>query len=375
MKSSLQSLSKTTIGILGGGQLGWMMILENRRYPIKFYVLANPEEPACRIADRCYSPSEFKEFVDSVDIVTFEFEHVSDDALFYAHEKGKLVPSIESILLKRERWKEREFCRKHGVPVPRFTIAQDLNEVIKITRDEFNYRCVIKQSKGGYDGRGQYFIRSKDDLEKYIGVLSKVRDIFVVEEYIDFDYETSIIAVRGLDKEFKAYPPTYNYNAKGILIYNYGPLRDETVKYKIIEIAKKLVEVLDYVGVIGIEFFVKSGNVLVNEFAPRVHNTGHYTLDVALVSQFEQHIRAILGIELGDTTLLAPGGMVNILGLSDIPLEVARYGKIYWYGKTEARRRRKMGHVNVVGLSVDDVKKKIDIVVSLLYPYSVEDYV
>ncbi|MEM1678933.1 MAG: 5-(carboxyamino)imidazole ribonucleotide synthase [Ignisphaera sp.] len=374
MRFLLQDLTRTTIGILGGGQLGWMMVLECRRYPIKFYVLSNPEEPACRIADRCYSIRDFKEFVDSVDIVTFEFEHVSNEALQYSSDRGKLIPKIDSVLLKRERWREKEFYRKHWIPTPRFFIAQDAEEAIKIVRNEFNYVCVIKQSKGGYDGRGQYFIKSRRDLDIYIDTLMGINDIFVVEEYIDFDYEASIIAVRGSNKEFKAYPPTYNYNRKGILIHNYGPLPEENIRSRMVEIAEKLTKALDYVGVMGIEFFVKNGDVYVNEFSPRVHNTGHYTIDAAFVSQFEQHIRAILGLSLGDTSLLSFGGMVNILGLSDVPADVIRYGKVYWYGKNKVRRR-KMGHVNIVGSSLDELEKKIDTIVNLLYPDGIDNYI
>ncbi|MEM2852709.1 MAG: ATP-grasp domain-containing protein, partial [Ignisphaera sp.] len=141
-------------------------------------------------------------------------------------------------------------------------------------------------------------------MDIYIDALMGINDIFVVEEYIDFDYEASIIAVRGSNKEFKAYPPTYNYNRKGILIHNYGPLPEENIRSRMVEIAEKLTKALDYVGVMGIEFFVKNGDVYVNEFSSRVHITGHYTIDAAFVSQFEQHIRAILCLSLGDTSLL-----------------------------------------------------------------------
>lgn len=375
MKFLLQDLGRTTVGILGGGQLGWMIILECRKYPIKFYVLSHPEEPACRIADKCYNVKDFRDFVDSVDIVTFEFEHVPDEALQYSNNRGKLLPKIDAVILKRERWREKEFYRKHGIPTPRFFIAKDIEEAIKIARNEFNYSCVIKQSKGGYDGKGQYFVRSRKDLDTYAEILAKVNDVLIVEEYIDFDYEASLIAVRGLNKEFKAYPPTYNYNRKGILIYNYGPLPEENIKHKMIEVAERLAYALDYVGVMGVEFFVKNGNIYVNEFSPRVHNTGHYTLDIAFISQFEQHVRAILGLDLGETSLTSFGGMVNIIGVHDIPIHVAKYGKIYWYGKNEARKRRKMGHVNIVGPSLDEVKKKVDTVLDLLYPNGIDNYI
>ncbi|PVU68255.1 5-(carboxyamino)imidazole ribonucleotide synthase [Sulfolobus sp. SCGC AB-777_G05] len=363
MKSLIQNSIK--IGILGGGQLGWMMILEGRKYPFTFYVLDDLNTPACRIADKCFTPSQYKEFVDSSDIVTFEFEHVSEEALSYAEESGKLLPKLNSVELKRERWKEKVYYKDHGLPTPRFLVANDGEEALKILKDEFNNVGVIKQSRGGYDGKGQYFI--KGDVEKY-SFIKNMKCKFVVEEYVDFDYEASIIAVRDKNGNFKAYPPTFNYNEKGILVYNYGPLNDP----RFAEIANKLMDSLEYVGTMGIEFFVRDVEILINEFAPRVHNTGHYTLDAAFVSQFEQHLRAITGIELGTTQLLSYGGMVNILGTDQVPFEVLKYGKVYWYGKGEVRKRRKMGHVNVVGENLEEVKQKVDIIMRLLYPQGLD---
>ncbi|BFH73859.1 5-(carboxyamino)imidazole ribonucleotide synthase [Sulfurisphaera javensis] len=363
MKSLIQNSIK--IGILGGGQLGWMMILEGRKYPFKFYVMDEPDAPACKIADKCYSPEEYKQMIDQSDIVTFEFEHVKEEALQYAEEQGKLLPRLNTVELKRERWKEKIFYKDHGLPTPRFYVVNDGEEALKILKDEFNNIGVLKQSKGGYDGKGQYFI--KGDPEKY-SFIKDMKCKFVVEEFVNFDYEASIIAVRDKNGNFKAYPPTYNYNEKGILVYNYGPLKDN----RFAEIAKRLMDSLEYIGTIGIEFFVRNGEILINEFAPRVHNTGHYTLDSAFISQFEQHLRAITGLELGNTDLLSYGGMVNILGTDKVPFEVIKYGKVYWYGKSEVRKRRKMGHVNVIGENLEDVKQKIDIIMKLIYPQGLD---
>ncbi|MCY0860743.1 MAG: 5-(carboxyamino)imidazole ribonucleotide synthase [Sulfolobaceae archaeon] len=359
MKSLTQNSLK--IGILGGGQLGWMMILEGRKYPFKFYVLGNLDEPACRIADRCYPVDKYKEMIDEVDVVTFEFEHVSDEALNYAEDKGKLLPRISTVELKRERYKEKEFYKEHDLPTPRFFIAEDGEEALKILKEEFNGEAVLKESVGGYDGKGIYFIRG--DVDRYESIIRGKRVKFVVEELVKFDYEASIIAVRDKKGNFRAYPPTFNYNEKGILVYNYGPIKREGF----VEIAKRLANSLDYVGTMGIEFFVRNGEILINEFSPRVHNTGHYTLDSAFVSQFEQHLRAITGLELGETDLLSFGGMVNILGTDYVPYEVLNYGKVYWYGKSEVKKRRKMGHVNVVGESLEEVRQKVETVMKLIY--------
>ncbi|ACP37915.1 5-(carboxyamino)imidazole ribonucleotide synthase [Saccharolobus islandicus] len=353
---------KPKIGILGGGQLGWMMILEGRKFPFTFYVLENDKNaPACRIADRCFSPQEYKEFVDSSDVITFEFEHVYEEALKYAQESEKLLPRLNSVELKRERYKEKLFYKQHSLPTPRFSVAENGEEALRILREEFNNIGVIKESKGGYDGKGQYFIFN--DVEKY-QFLREKKEKMVVEEYINFDFEASVIMARDKKGNFVSYPPTYNYNEKGILVYNYGPYFNQ----EIINVAKRLSEELDYVGTMGVEVFVTSGKVLINEFAPRVHNTGHYTLDGALISQFEQHLRAIINMELGPTTILSPSGMVNILGTDKIPVEVLKYGKVYWYSKTEVRKRRKLGHINVVGNNLEEVKQKIDKIRQLIYP-------
>lgn len=376
MRFSLQDLSNLKIGILGGGQLGWMMILECRRYPFKFYVMDYPDAPACKIADKCFDAESYREIIDLSDIVTYEFEHLPMEALKYAEEKGKLIPRLEIVMLKHDRWREREFYKKHGIPTPRFYITTDPKEALSLVKNEFNYEAVIKQSKGGYDGKGQYFIKSREDLEKQRDFITKLSDTLIVEEFVDFDYEASIVIARDAKGAIETYPPTYNRNEGGILIYNYGPLNNKIINNKITEIAVTIATKLNYVGVMAVEFFVKNGDVLVNEFAPRVHNTGHYTLDAINVSQFEQHIRAIVGLELAKTKVLSYGGMVNILGLplDRIPLEVLKYGKLYWYGKKEVRKRRKMGHINVVGDTLDEVIDKVDTVVKLLYPTGISLY-
>jgi len=365
MKSLIQD-SRLNIAILGGGQLGWMMILEGRKLPFSFYVLENDKTaPACRIADYCSSFENYKEIIDNADVVTFEFEHVNEKALEYASEEKKLYPSMFSVSLKIERYKEKLFYKEKNLPTPRFLIAEDGEEALRILRNEFNNIGVLKQSRGGYDGKNQYFI--KGDVQKY-DFIRNIKEKFVVEEYVNFDYEASIIAVRDRRGNIVLYPPTFNYNEKGILVYNYGPLQSEVIANKIKDVARRLLEALDYVGTMGIEFFVRGNEVLINEFAPRVHNTGHYTLDCAEVSQFENHLRAITGLEVGGCEVIGYCGMVNILGTSEVPMDVLKYGKVYWYGKMEVRKRRKMGHVNVIGKTLEEVKSKIDVIMTFLYP-------
>lgn len=347
-----------SVGIMGGGQLGLMMIMEGRRLPFKFFVMDDSDSPACMIADKCFSPSNYKEFVDSSDVVTFEFEHVSEEALIYARDERKLYPSLDAVELKRERYKEKEYYRNHGLPTPRFTVVRGGDEALRTLKDEFNNYGVIKRSKGGYDGKGQYFVRGDP------AVASEVRGMdcyFVVEELVNFDFEASVIGVRSISGEFSAYPPTFNLNLKGILVYNYGPYGDPTMQ----QIVRKLADSLNYVGAMGVEFFVKGSKVMINEFAPRVHNTGHYTLDGALFSQFDQHVNVITGSSPLSTEVITPSGMLNLLGVEKIP-QISE-GKVYWYNKKEAKKRRKMGHINVVGKDLAEVKEKIDNLMKQIY--------
>nr|WP_240938927.1 5-(carboxyamino)imidazole ribonucleotide synthase [Metallosphaera hakonensis] len=334
------------------------MILEGSKFPITFEVYAEKDEPACKLA-QCFK-EDFKQRMEECDVVTYEFEHVDDEPLNLARDLGKLVPGMNAVELKRARHLEKEYLRREGFPVPRFVTVEGGEEALRVLRDEFHNVGVIKRSEGGYDGKGQYFIRG--NAENY-NFLREEKGYFVVEEIVDFDFEASIIAVRR-GNEFRAYPPTFNYNEKGILVYNYGPFWNN----EMVKIAEELTKKLNYTGVMGIEFFVKDGKVIINEFAPRVHNTGHYTLDGAEVSQFEQHVRALAGLELGPTNVLSFSGMVNILGIGEPPLDTLRYGTLYWYGKTESRKRRKMGHINVIGNDLSDVKGKIENIMGILYP-------
>ncbi|MGC9106127.1 MAG: 5-(carboxyamino)imidazole ribonucleotide synthase [Thermoprotei archaeon] len=353
--------------ILGGGQLGYMMVNEGRYLPLTFYVMDEAEAPACLIADKCFRWDQYKEAIDSADVVTFEFEHVDERALEYAHEQGKLVPDIRAIELKRERHKEKLYYRNNGFPTPRFEVVYSGEDALKVAKDQFNNWAVIKQSRGGYDGKGQYFLKGSQEGFEF---LKESKCTFVVEEYIDFDYEASVIFVRGRREEAN-YPPTFNLNLRGILVYNYGPIGDRGM----VDIVRRFAESLDYVGTMGMEFMVKGDKVYINEFAPRVHNTGHYTLDGALVSQFENHLRAILGLPLGSTEVRNFAGMVNLLGVGEVPEEVFRIGKVYWYNKKGVRRRRKVGHVNVLGDSLEEVKGKIDRIMDLVYKGNVYDFI
>lgn len=358
------------IGIMGSGQLGWMMILEGRKFNFTYSVLdRNGSGPAAKIADRFFPLEEYREFVDSADVVTYEFEHVSQEALEYAEEQGKLYPSLKPVELKKDRSLEKDFLSSNGFPVARYAVAENTGE-LREKRKDFG-KCVIKSAGGGYDGKGQYFLEEGDDLEEGIP-----EGKYVIEEFINYQYEASIIASRSRDGTFRHHPPSYNLNREAILVSNAAPIED----HGMIDIARKLMDALDYVGVMGIEFYITPGGPIINEFAPRVHNTGHHTLHGSSISQFEQHIRAIAGLPIPEPVLHTPSGIINILGVEPDGDSVRRILAIpgtqyYWYHKDGVRRKRKVGHVNVTAPDYETVKKRISEVSDILYGDNLKDFI
>lgn len=355
------------VGIIGSGQLGWMMILEGRSLENKYFVLDEKMGPAAKISDKYFPTDEYREFVDACDVVTYEFEHVYEKALLYAEEQGKLRPSIVPVELKRDRINEKEFLRKNSFPLADYRIAESFKEAKQYVED-FE-RSVIKSSTGGYDGKGQIYVKKGEKIPE------AEEGRYVVEEFIDFDAEASVIASRGLDGEFRAHVPSFNYNQSGILIYNAAPFDD----YGMTGITKRLMEKLNYVGVMGVEFYILKGRPIINEMAPRVHNTGHHTLQGSSISQFEQHLRAITGLPISEPELFIPSGILNVIGTSiskDQLMRILRtnHARYYWYGKDGVRRKRKVGHINVVSNSTEGVLRKIKDLIDIVYNGHVEDY-
>jgi 5-(carboxyamino)imidazole ribonucleotide synthase len=357
-----------TLGILGGGQLGLMMIIEGRKLGVRFYVHDEHEDaPALRVADKAFVGDHWQELVSSSDIVTFEFEHVSPKALAMAHELGKLRPNLTSVLVKQSKIREREFLREVGLPTPRFAVI-NLRSELESAVERFG-KCVVKVPYGAYDGKGQYYVSNPREL-------SEVPNQYplLVDEFVRFSKEISVILVRSASGEVRFYPVTENYNHEGILIYSIAPAQvPDEVEAKALRRAKQLAEALNYVGVLAVEFFVtRDGDVLINEFAPRVHNTGHWTLLGSITSQFENHVRAILDYPLGDTELLRPSAIVNILGKpwnEDMANRILSIPgtKIWWYNKAEVRPRRKMGHVNIIANSIGEVRRRVFDVINIIY--------
>lgn len=343
--------------VLGGGQLALMMCWESQRIPVDFVVYdPDPRAPAYRCARRPLDPFEA---VDEADAVTFEFENVDISIAEYAERKRKLRPPLLYLKLKRSRIEERAFLDSIGVPTVTWRRASGWEDAVKIA-ESFG-RAYVKVPAGGYDGKGQFV---------YPHEASYIRGLageLLVEEYVDIKREFSIVAARSEDGDIYFYPPAENYYVHGILVWNRAPVEAPEEAY---EYVRRILEWGNYVGVVAVEFFeARDGRLLVNEIAPRVHNTAHWTLETD-ASQFVNHVRAVLGLPPSRPRAMAPTAMVNILGvdLKRLPLkELERLGKVYWYYKAEARPRRKMGHVNITASSAEEATAKAREALKLIY--------
>lgn len=349
-----------TLGIVGSGQLGWMMIMEGRKLGIHFNVLGNSQyDPASRIADQYFGPEEYRDFLAKSDFVTYEFEHVDRNILKEAEIQGKLFPSLFAVDLKKDRSREKEFLSSIGVPEARFRIASDFDEAVSFA-EEFP-KAVIKQCFEGYDGKGQAVVENGQVISN-----SEVKGKCVVEEFIDYEFEASIICYRSKKGETGMYTPSMNFNSHGMLVLNEAPIED----YGMSDNALKILSALDYIGIMGIEFFIKDGKAMVNEISPRVHNSGHHTLMGTSTSQFEQHVRLVTGLPVSEPVLYTPSGIVNLVGSID-DSKIRKILEIdgttaYIYGKSQ-RRRRKLGHINVTGDTKELLHSRIEEIKNMLY--------
>lgn len=340
-----------TIGILGGGQLGRMLALAAARLGLKAHVYSDEANaPAFQVAsDWTYAISEsmagLKEFAEKCDVVTFEFENISRVTLETLSEIVPTFPNARSLAITQDRVEEKEFLRQLGLKTaPFWGISSEEN--FDIALEFCGVPSIFKTRRFGYDGKGQARITSRADLERAFASFQST--LGILEGFVDFAFEASVIAARGLDGSFAAYDPPENIHENHILRRSIVPGRltpaqNDAAK----QIAKTIADALDYVGVLAVELFViRDGSLLVNEIAPRVHNSGHWTIEACAVSQFEQHIRAVAGWPLGDPARHADAVMENIIGAEadDFAKYAEKPGALHLYGKGEARPGRKMGH-------------------------------
>ncbi len=350
-------LTNSTIGIIGGGQLGRMMALSAKAMGYRIIVLDPTEDcPAAQVSDEQIIADyddkvALRELAEKADLVTYEFENIDYDALKMTQDLVDVPQGAELLSITQDRILEKAYLESANINIAPYAIIVDKEE-IETEIKSIGYPAVLKTAQGGYDGKGQVVLHDADDIERAARLLRYGSS--VLEAWIPFEKEISIVVARGKDGQVETFPVAENVHVNNILHTTIAPADvSADVHEEAEEIAKKLADVLQLCGVLAVEMFVtKSGAIYVNELAPRPHNSGHFTIEACSISQFTQHIRAIVGLPLIKPELLKPALMINILGqhVDAVNERMVDYPHwfVHYYGKKEAKINRKMGHVTVL---------------------------
>jgi 5-(carboxyamino)imidazole ribonucleotide synthase len=354
-------LPGATIGVLGSGQLGRMFAIAARRMGYRVHTYSpDTDTPTGQVADvevtGAYEDlDEVRKFAKNVAAVTFEFENVPADTAAAAAEHTEVRPAGNVLHITQNRLREKTFLANSGLPVTHFSSVNSLDELEKALVKQ-KPPCILKTEGFGYDGKGQYRIHNAADAVAAWEALGGAPA--VLESFVEFDFEMSVVAARGADGQFVHYGVVRNEHQNGVLDVTVAPAKvDSRVEREAIDITRNVLKKLDVVGVLCVEFFLtRGGHVFINELAPRPHNSGHFTFDASVTSQSEQQLRAVCGLPLGATNLMQPAAMANLLG--DVWSNgepnwagaLAQPGvKLHLYGKSEPRPGRKMGHLTALG--------------------------
>ncbi len=364
-------LPNSTIGVFGSGQLGRMFAIEARKMGYRVHTFSpDSDTPTGQVADvktvAAYEDlSEVRAFAQSVDVVTFEFENVPSATVDAAAEFVNVFPRGEILHITQNRLREKTFLSENGFPVTPFRHVKTIKD-LHLAVESLGTPCVLKTAGFGYDGKGQSKIISAADVETAFEHLGGCEA--VLEAFVDFEKEVSVVCARDQGDNFAHYGVIENEHTNHILDISFAPaiVSEQTFK-QAIEIAQSIAETLGYVGTLCVEFFVgRDGNLIVNELAPRPHNSGHLTFDACVTSQFEQQLRAVCGLPLGSTEFYRPAAMANLLGdvwQNGEPNWAAALAspeiKLHLYGKMEPRKGRKMGHLTAVADSAIDAAEKV----------------
>lgn len=371
-------LPGSTIGVLGGGQLGRMMALAGSAMGYKFVALDPAVDSPCgQVADQvvgAYDNHEAaRELAQRSDVITYEFENVNAEVAAMLMKESYVPQGSKLLYTTQHRLREKRAIEAAGVKVAPYSEIRSSAE-LHIEAERLGLPCVLKTATGGYDGKGQWVIRAAEEIDEAYETLSRAGTELVLEKFISFEKELSVIAARSPQGEVKAFPAAENIHIDNILHLSIVPARiEEGIQRRAEQLAMQIAEGLGAVGLIAVELFLTAdGELYVNELAPRPHNSGHYTMEAAHTSQFEQHVRAVCNLPLGRTELLTPVVMVNVLGQHVEPV-IQRFGtrdeaavrlgvtpKLHLYGKKDAVHKRKMGHINVLAPDVEAALQWID---------------
>jgi 5-(carboxyamino)imidazole ribonucleotide synthase len=363
-------LPGAVVGVLGSGQLGRMFAIAARQMGYRVHTFSpETDTPTGQVADveitAAYDDLDaIRDFAENVHVLTFEFENVPAVAVEAAAHFAPVRPSGSVLHIAQHRLREKSFLQQNGFPVAPFRPVNSLED-LRSAIEQIGCPAILKTAVSGYDGKGQVTLTKLSDAEGAFAATGSQEKI--LEAFIDFELEFSIVAARGQDGTFSDWGLIENTHRDHILDLSFAPARvPQTTTVQALEIAKSLLEMLDVVGVLCIEFFLSRDRVFINELAPRPHNSGHLTINAALTSQFEQQLRAVCGLPLGATDFLTPAAMANLLG--DLWQEgepnwsaVAACPdvKLHLYGKDQVRPRRKMGHLTALGPSADKAVERV----------------
>lgn len=366
------------LGLIGGGQLGMMIAEAAKKMPneISEIIVLDPTEncPAVKVG-ASQIIADFKDraaiidLATKCDIITYEIESGDSEVLKSVEDKTEINPSPDTLKIIQDKFLQKSFLLENNIPVPKFIEIKNITD-IKTGLKKFGIPAMLKARRDAYDGRGNFKINSEDDVQTAYDYFKG--QPLLLEEFVPFTMEVSVIASRNTKGQIKTFPLVENIHKENILRETIAPARvSKDISEKAEEIAEKTMSVLKGAGIFGIEMFVTSnGDVMINEIAPRVHNSGHHTLQSSETSQFEQHLRAILGMNLGSTKLKHNSVMYNILGDDSftgeyLPLEISESGVfLKMYGKKISKPLRKLGHVNIIGIhdeSIHDLLNKLEL--------------
>ncbi len=367
---SRQFLPGSTIGVMGGGQLGRMFAMAAR--PMGYRVeIFTPEAggPASQFADRTLQAdyrdqAAVRRFARRVDLLTFEFENIPTETIEWCAREVEVRPGGHILETAQHRLREKIFLRDHGFPVPQFRAVKSASELNSAV-EQIGRGAILKTASWGYDGKGQQTISSRELGEVWN---ARAGGELILEKLIEFEKEISVIVARSPDGTSKVFPVAENAHRNHILDLTVVPANvSESTAKRAIALATEIAEKLELVGLLAVEMFVEqNGEVLVNEMAPRPHNSGHWSIEGCVTSQFEQHVRAVCGLALGATDLLRPAAMANLLGdlwqggEPDWAAALSEPGMhLHLYGKHEARPRRKMGHLTALAETTAEAEKRV----------------
>ena len=364
------------VGVLGGGQLGRMIALAGYPLGLEFRFLdpAGAESPAGQLAPcvaAAYDNTEaVADFSDGLDAITYEFENVPADSLDALGSAAPVLPPRRALAVAQDRFLEKQCFQELNIATPKF-VAVSMRSELDGALGFLGTPSILKTRQMGYDGRGQTTLRDKSDAPSAWEAVGEQPSI--LEQRVDFEEEVSIIAARSRHGAVRYYPLAHNSHKEGILRVSWAdPTGADEAEVSLTEQARqaisKILERFDYVGVLALELFVKQGKIIANEIAPRVHNSGHWSIEGAPCSQFENHLRAVLDLPLGETHGTRPAAMVNLIGALPNPahiLQAVPGAHLHFYGK-EPRPNRKVGHITVLADSCDELFAKIDKLQSII---------